>query len=80
MQSDAKPGMIYHPVTELATAVRGDDLCSFEPDDALDWLAKRFGSAYSYNHQGPTGPAEKDAKGMRLLNRILDCRRPVLVC
>ena len=70
-QGEACPNVFHHAAQQIVTSVHGDDFTSSGPADALDWLEHSISEHYEVTIGPRLGPGKKDAKEVRVLNRII---------
>ena len=67
--------MFCHDDQELRAVVHGDDFTVLGWEVSLNWFWGKIQERYQFKHRGRLGPQEKDAKEMRILNRIVTWTR-----
>ena len=71
--------MFHHPSRDVRTVVHGDDFTSLGDESSLDWLAEELKKKYELKVRAVLGPDEKDAKTVRILNRVVSWTEEGLV-
>ena len=71
VQGKPIPCNFYHPEGDIMTVVHRDDFTSLPAGDLCDWLADELRNHLSLKVRGVLGSGPKNAKSIRILNRIV---------
>ena len=71
VQGGASPCCFAHPTWGVSVVVHGDDFTALGTSDGLDLYEKGMCEAFECKIKGRLGAGPKDAKEMRVLNRIV---------
>ena len=65
------PCTFVHEARELRAVVHGDDFTVLGWENQLDWFWQKIKEKFECKHRGRIGPKAKDAKSIRILNRVV---------
>ena len=68
----ATPCAFYMKERNLRLVVHGDDFTVLGMEEDLDWFRRKISEVFEVKFRGRLGPAERDDKCIRILNRVVE--------